>query len=105
MCIEIQKTFEVEHKILSLHPSGLYMLAASDSKVSFMDVLVGDLAIFRELNINKPSVIEFSNTGQFFAVSNNRNICIWDFFKNAKHPELVFTDHSKLGKFYLFIYK
>ena len=97
MCIEAKKTFEVEYKKLSLHPSGLYILAAADSKVSFINILVGDLNVFKELPISKPRVLEFSNGGQYFAVANDRHIHIWDFFRDTAHPELTFTGHSKLG--------
>ena len=105
MCIEIRKTFEFEVKKLSLHPSGLYLLAATDTKVLFVHILISNLKIYKEINFSKARIMHFSNGGQFFALSNDKNIQILDFYQESNVPVFVFEGHEKQGRLLLLICK
>jgi WD40 repeat protein len=95
MCIECNKYFDFEIKHLTLHPSGFYLLAASESHLYFIHILIGDLIIFKKMNFSKTRVMQFSHGGQFFALSNDKNLLIYEFHKEKMEPIIIFEGHDK----------
>ena len=53
--------------------------------------------MLKEISFNKAKVLEFSNGGHFYAVSNDKNIQIMNFLTANSTPELIFNGHNKQG--------
>ncbi len=66
--LEVVKYFPEEAISVSLHPSGLYVLAAFTNSIKLMTLLIDDIRPFWESNIPGCKECSFSNGGQFFAV-------------------------------------
>lgn len=65
--LEVIKYFPEEATTISLHPSGLYILAAFTNSIKLMTLLIDDIRPFWENNIPGCKECSFSNGGQFFA--------------------------------------
>lgn len=66
--LEVIKYFPDEAISISIHPSGLYILAAFTNSIKLMTLLIDDIRPFWENNIPACKECSFSNGGQFFAV-------------------------------------
>lgn len=66
--LEVVKYFPEEAISISLHPSGLYILAAFTNSIKLMTLLIDDIRPFWESNIPACKECSFSHGGQFFAV-------------------------------------
>ena len=75
----------------------MYILAATEKKIMFIQILLNELFMLKEISFNKAKVLEFSNGGHFYAVSNDKNIQIMNFLTANSTPELIFNGHNKQG--------
>ena len=89
MCIESRKHFNFEINQISLHPSGLHLLAASETHVYFMHILIGNISIYHQFSFSKARVLQVSNGGQFFALSNDKTVRIYEFYDMEMQPIII----------------
>ncbi|ORX57709.1 WD repeat-containing protein 65 [Piromyces finnis] len=66
---EITKFFNDDIYSVSLHPSGLNILAGFSDKLRLMNILIDDLKPYKEFNIRGCKECKFSNGGQYFAAA------------------------------------
>ncbi|ORY73038.1 WD40 repeat-like protein [Neocallimastix californiae] len=66
---EITKFFNDDVYSVSLHPSGLNILAGFSDKLRLMNILIDDLKPYKEFNIRGCKECKFSNGGQYFAAA------------------------------------
>ncbi|KAL2912228.1 hypothetical protein HK105_208296 [Polyrhizophydium stewartii] len=74
---ELLKYFTEEAHSVSLHPSGLYLLAGFSDKLRLMNVLMDDLRPVREFGIRACKECRFSNGGHSFAAAHGNIIQIF----------------------------
>jgi len=66
---EITKFFTDDVYCVSMHPSGLNILAGFNDKLRLMNILIDDLKPYKEFNIRGCRECKFSNGGQYFAAA------------------------------------
>jgi WD40 repeat protein len=104
---ELMKTFGDEPQSISLHPSGLYLLAGFSDKLRLLNILMDDLRPVREFSIRACKKCIFANGGHIFAAVHGNIVQIfstWSFENienlkghNGKVKSLYFTpDDSSL---------
>ncbi|OUM68235.1 hypothetical protein PIROE2DRAFT_4113, partial [Piromyces sp. E2] len=79
---EITKFFNDDIYSVSLHPSGLNILAGFSDKLRLMNILIDDLKPYKEFNIRGCKECKFSNGGQYFAAAYRNYVHIfstWSF--------------------------
>ncbi|GAB1606286.1 hypothetical protein Ahia01_000911100 [Argonauta hians] len=75
--LELSKNFAEEIYSISMHPTGLFLLAGFGSKLRFMYILRDDLKIFMEFNIRQCTHCNFSQGGHRFAAVYNNLIHVY----------------------------
>ena len=75
--LELLKTFSEETYSLSLHPSSLHILVGFADKLRFMNILMDDFRVLKELPIKACKECQFSNGGQHFAAMNGNTIQVF----------------------------
>ncbi|KAI8896953.1 quinon protein alcohol dehydrogenase-like superfamily, partial [Globomyces pollinis-pini] len=74
---EMVKFFNDEPQSVSLHPSGLYLLAGFGDKLRLMNILMDDLRPVREFSIRACKECVFSNGGHIFAAAHGNIVQIF----------------------------
>ncbi|KAI8809706.1 WD40-repeat-containing domain protein [Cladochytrium replicatum] len=74
---ELVKYFPEEPHSVSLHPSGLYVLAGFSDKLRLMNLLIDDLRLFREFSVRGCRECKFSNGGHMFAAVHGNMIQLY----------------------------
>ncbi|XP_024523319.1 cilia- and flagella-associated protein 57 [Selaginella moellendorffii] len=64
---EVVKFFQEEAFSVALHPTGFYALVGFTDKLRFMNLLIDDIRICKEIGIKGCQECVFSNGGQYFA--------------------------------------
>lgn len=59
-------------------PSGFHVVLGFADKLRFMNVLMEDLKLFRDLQIKSCKEIRFSSGGQYFAAANVNSIQVYN---------------------------
>ena len=100
------KYFPEEAYSISLHPSGLYILAGFSDKLRLMTVLMDDMRTYREFPIRSCQECRFSNGGHLFAATHGNMIqihSVWTFETiallkghNGKVRSLYFTPDDSI---------
>ncbi|KAI5064817.1 hypothetical protein GOP47_0019512 [Adiantum capillus-veneris] len=74
---EIVKSFHEDAFSVALHPSGLHVLVGFSDKLRFMNLLIDDIRLAKEIGIKSCQECTFSNGGQFFAAVHNNVVQIF----------------------------
>eukprot|EP00758_Cryptobia_borreli_P001257 Tbor_TRINITY_DN2079_c0_g1::TRINITY_DN2079_c0_g1_i1::g.12107::m.12107 len=76
--VECSKHFSAEILSISIHPSGLHLIAGFPDKLRFMNIYGDDIREFRSYNIRGCTECRFSNGGQFFAAATPAIIHVYE---------------------------
>jgi WD40 repeat protein len=82
---------------LDLHPSGIYLVTASKSKLRYYSVCLKRFVLYHETNtqnLNDCNVVKFSHGGQMLAVQENNDIQIYKFFTGERPAMYRFVFHT-----------
>lgn len=79
---------------VSLHPSGLYSVAAFTGKVEFQLVHTEGLKAWREFTVTYCNLTEFSTSGHMFALANQFDIDVYCSVTFEKR--FMFKGHSNI---------
>ncbi|KAJ3013942.1 Cilia- and flagella-associated protein 57 [Thoreauomyces humboldtii] len=74
---QLIKHFTEEPHSVSLHPSGLHLLVGFSDKLRFMNVLMDDLRVFREVGIRGCRECRFSTGGHMFAATHGNMVQVY----------------------------
>lgn len=77
---------------VSLHPSGNHLIVALKDRVEMFNILIDDLHLLWSQTIEDCRLCEFSQGGQFFAVTSNSRVLI---FNSWTQEELLVFDRQK----------
>ncbi|KAI9144944.1 WD40-repeat-containing domain protein [Paraphysoderma sedebokerense] len=75
--LEMTKYFAEEPLSVSIHPSGLYLIAGFTDKLRMMSILTDDLRVYRELSVRGCRECAFSSGGQFLAAAQGSVISLY----------------------------
>jgi cilia- and flagella-associated protein 57 len=74
---ELSKTFPDEPHSVAIHPSGFHVVVGFTDKLRFMNVLMDDLRVIKELSVKACKEVRFSNGGSMFAVASGNLIVVY----------------------------
>jgi len=89
---ECEAQFEDEPRLLSFHPSGFHLAVAFSNKVRLLNVRIGELKQYHEMNEKSCSAIAYSNGGQYFAIAKNTNVHIYSSYTGENMSNLTLKD-------------
>ncbi|TPX41520.1 hypothetical protein SeMB42_g05538 [Synchytrium endobioticum] len=76
--VDLVRYFPDEPFSVSLHPSGLYVLAGFSDKLRLMNVLMDDLRLYKEFAVRACREVRFSNGGHLFAAAHGNAIQVFN---------------------------
>ncbi|XP_048717483.1 cilia- and flagella-associated protein 57 isoform X3 [Caretta caretta] len=75
--LDLYKEYQEEAYAVSLHPTGLYVLAGFSDKLRLMNLLIDDIRTFKDFTVRGCRECTFSNGGHLFAAVNGNVIHIY----------------------------
>jgi len=78
---------------LDLHPSGIYLITASKSKLRYYTVCLKRFVCYHTTNVNECNVVRFSHGGHMFAAQEMNDICVYKFFTGERPASYRFMFH------------
>jgi len=84
---QIKKFAEEPHSV-AFHPSGLHVVVGFTDKLRLLNLLMGDLRVYREVPIKLCREVQFSEGGNFFSAVNGNIITVFDFYTCEKVVDL-----------------
>ena len=74
----VSKEFSEELLCVSIHPSGLHVVAGFTDKIRLFNVMLKDLKCFGEINVKECHAIQFSHGGHMIAVAHSATIELYE---------------------------
>lgn len=78
---------------ISLHPSGVYLVAASKSKLRYYTVCLKRFVCYHETSVVDCNVVRFCNGGHLFAAQEMNDVCVYKFFTGERPANYRFMFH------------
>lgn len=76
--LELSAKLEEEPNLMSVHPTGMYVAIASDSKIKVYTVLKDSISMVSQLPIRACTALAYSHGGQFICAASGSTIHIFD---------------------------
>jgi WD40 repeat protein len=76
--LEVSTNLDEDPTLLCVHPSGLFVAVAFESKVKIFSILLSSFDVKIQLAIRSCSCLVYSNGGQYLAVVNGSTIHVYD---------------------------
>jgi WD40 repeat protein len=96
--LEVVKTFATEAYSVSMHPSGLHILAGFQDRLRFMNLYGDDIREFKAFQIRQCMECKFSIGGQYFAAVNVNAIQIYNTYTCDAQPIGTLRGHNQRVK-------
>ena len=80
----VSKEFSEELHSVSIHPSGLHIVAGFTDKIRLFNVMLKDLKCFGEINVKECHAIQFSGGGHMIAVAHNATIELYETYSFSR---------------------
>eukprot|EP00771_Trimastix_marina_P000439 gnl/Trimastix_PCT/1458.p1 GENE.gnl/Trimastix_PCT/1458~~gnl/Trimastix_PCT/1458.p1 ORF type:complete len:1226 (+),score=374.41 gnl/Trimastix_PCT/1458:396-3680(+) len=90
--LELSQPFTEQVHSISLHPSGLHVVAGFHDKLRLMNILMDEIRPTREFKIKECRVCSFSHGGHYFAAVNNRMVLLFNTYTGESVGKL--SGHS-----------
>jgi len=75
--MEAVKVFQDEPLSVAIHPSGLHVLVGFQDAVRYINLLMDEMRVFREINVKQCREARFSHGGHLFALANSTVVQVY----------------------------